>query len=293
MPLGSSEPGAARASSSRRRWKGPFLVHASGAPVAGSSVRLRRSPEIHQSLGGEIQPKSEAQTKIGSTPRQSETSLAAAGCSTTFSNMKPTRQPRSAARSSRTNSAERKKRLPRVPLWPVSAPIREKSWQGGAAIIRTTHSPAGSRRLFLHRLVAEVAPLLEPGETVGRQPPACPIRLPRHSRRRRAKEVFQDGHRRPHAVEEGEHDVPAGSARRLKGRLQHHRRLGRAPVGYPTRGRSPRRGPVLSLAPLLLRAVAVLRLGLAFPAAVLPRLGPITIHPSPVLGPVLPARLLI
>ena len=148
MPLGSSEPGAARASSSRRRWKGPFLVHASGAPVAGSSVRLRRSPEIHQSLGREIQPKSEAQTKIGSTPRQSETSLAAAGCITTFSNMKPTRQPRSAARSSRTNSAERKKRLPRVPLWPVSAPIREKSWQGGAAIIRTTHSPAGSRRLI-------------------------------------------------------------------------------------------------------------------------------------------------
>ena len=40
------------------------------------------------------------------------------------------------------------KRLPRVPLWPVSAPIREKSWQGGAAIIRTTHSPAGSRRLI-------------------------------------------------------------------------------------------------------------------------------------------------
>ena len=107
------------------------------------------------------------------------------------------------------------------------------------------------------------------------------------------RQVFQDGHRRPHAVEEGEHDVPAGSARRLKGRLQRHRRLGRAPVGYPTRGRSPRRGPVLSLAPLLLRAVAVLRLGLAFPAAVLPRLGPITIHPSPVLGPVLPARLLI
>ena len=50
---------------------------------------------------------------------------------------------------------------------------------------------------------------------------------------------------------------------------------------------------MLSLAPLLLRAVAVLRLGLAFPAAVLPRLGPITIHPSLVLGPVLPARLLI
>ena len=261
--------------------------------MAGSSVRLRRSPEIHQSLGREIQPKSEAQTKIGSTPRQSETSLAAAGCITTFSNMKPTRQPRSAARSSRTNSAERKKRLPRVPLWPVSAPIREKSWQGGAAIIRTTHSPAGSRRLISAVTFSTVSLPKSPlCWSQGRRWDVS-IRLPRHSRRRRAKEVFQDGHRRPHAVEEGEHDVPAGSARRLKGRLQHHRRLGRAPVGYPTRGRSPRRGPVLSLAPLLLRAVAVLRLGLAFPAAVLPRLGPITIHPSPVLGPVLPARLLI
>ena len=237
MPLGSSELGAARASSSRRRWKGPFLVHASGA--ANPPAAQRRA---------------KLQDKLRRAQEE-----AAAGAAVACLRADPRKVLAGRRRDHQDHT---------LAGW-VQAP--------------------DLRRHFLHRLAAEVAPLLEPGETVGRQPPACPIRLPRHSRRRRAKEVFQDGHRRPHTVEEGEHDVPAGSARLLKGRLQHHRRLGRAPVGYPTRGRSPRRGPVLSLAPLLLRAVAVLRLGLAFPAAVLPRLGPITIPPSPVLGPVLPA----
>ena len=134
------------------------MVHASGAPLAGSVVHCRRSAESHHSRGREIHPKSEAP---GGTPRQSDTSLADAG-SITFSKRNPTRQPRSAARSSRTNSAERRKRPPRAPRCPASAPIWEKSWQGGAATSRTTHSPAASARLISAATFSTVSPVKSP-----------------------------------------------------------------------------------------------------------------------------------
>ena len=144
-----------------------------------------------------------------------------------------------------------RKRPPFLPLCPgQSDRIRLKSWQGGAIAMMMIAASSGSTcstTPAMSSVLGQVPPLPEPGQALLDHPAASAVNLPREGRLQLPEAPVQDVGRRADPVEEGkEDDLPA-----VGGALSESNSLGRR-VGYLV----VRRGPVLSLAAVVLTLVA-------------------------------------